>query len=232
MRIAVCDDDRMFLEKMEHQIRKVMEEVEVVSYQRAVDFLYDLQEGRDADLLFADVEMPDLNGMDLVKKAKEVSPYLLVVLVSDYTEYAVDGYELSVFRFIPKTQLEERLETVLADAVKEVNLQKDRYLVVEKRDSVEKIAVRDIAYMEKVGKNSVMHLRNGSTVSVRMAVSLMNEMIPSEDFVFVDRGLAVNLAYVQNLTDGIVILEDGTRIPVSRSRQKNLRERILRFWGE
>lgn len=70
---------------------------------RSSDFLlYDIQENNYFDLLLLDIEMPKINGMQIAKDVKKLCPETLVIFITSHSEYAIDSFELSVFRYIEK----------------------------------------------------------------------------------------------------------------------------------
>lgn len=118
IRIAVCDDEQNFIDQI-HTIllsgaKGISCAVHISTYAYSKALLYDVEEGIHFDLLFLDIEMPETDGMSLAAAVRSQLPLSLIVFITSHTQYAVKAYELSVFRYIPKSELEKYAVIVLA----------------------------------------------------------------------------------------------------------------------
>ncbi|ARE65094.1 hypothetical protein ADH76_19355 [Enterocloster clostridioformis] len=120
IRIAVCDDERCFTEQIDHIIanhaRDITPPPKTVLYTSSGQLLYDVEEGAHFDLLLLDIEMPEKDGMCLAASLRRLLPMALIIFITSHTQYAVKAYELSVFRYIPKSEMETCLPLALKDA--------------------------------------------------------------------------------------------------------------------
>lgn len=96
--------------------------------------------------------MPQVDGMKLAKKIREYLPEVLILFVTSYVKYAVDAYELSVFRYIPKSELEKRLDRAIVDAFQMIMLQAEKYYLIQTALKSEKIPLKSIVYAQKDGR--------------------------------------------------------------------------------
>ena len=110
IRIAVCDDEPCFTQQISHVItnhaRDISPSPETVLYTSSGQLLYDVEEGAHFDLLLLDIEMPEKDGMSLAASLRRHLPLSLIIFITSHTQYAVKAYELSVFRYIPKSEME------------------------------------------------------------------------------------------------------------------------------
>ena len=104
--IAICEDETSQLAVIEDKVRMYLKNnhilAELKAYGRSDLLKYDLQEGKYFDIILSDIEMPDTDGMKLAKEIRGCLPDAILIFVTAYLKYAVDAYELEVFRYIPK----------------------------------------------------------------------------------------------------------------------------------
>lgn len=237
IRIAVCDDECSFVEQI-HTIllsckQKSSSAMHISTYTSSGQLLYDVEEGAHFDLLFLDIEMPETDGMSLAAAIRRCLPLSLIVFITSHTKYAVKAFELSVFRYIPKSELEVCLPLALKDASQILGRSSTDTYVIESPRKVQKIAVDDIRYIYKNQKYAVIVLEQ-EKISVRKPLEqVLKELCGPERegrFRMVERGYIVNMSHVDKMEEHELFLDDGTVIPVSRRNQKEVRDGITAYW--
>lgn len=235
IRIAICDDDQEMLFQNERRIKQYLKEMnmlaEVMSYQSSEFLLYDMQENNFFDLLLLDIEMPGKSGMDIAREVKKMSSQTLIIFITSHSEYAIDSYELSVFRYIPKDNIDQKLYPAVKDAVLFIDLQKDKMFVISTPTRYEKIPYSNILYIQKDGKYSLFTTDKGET-QVRKSLTKVYEELDPQQFLYIDRGCLVNLLQIMCLDGMDIIMKNGVALPSSKKRLKELRKVINEFWGQ
>lgn len=237
IRIAVCDDEQNFVEQIHTILSSKAKElscaVQISVYTGSGDLLYDVEEGIHFDLLFLDIEMPETDGMSLAAAVRQHLPLSLIVFITSHTKYAVKAFELSVFRYIPKSELEACLPLALWDACRLLQKNSSETYVIESSRKVQKIAMDDILYIYKEQKYAVIVLA-GEEISVRKSLEqVLKELCSPPNgggFLMVERGYIVNLFHVDRMEEQKLYLDDGTVIPVSRRNQGTVRSAVVSYW--
>lgn len=234
--IAICDDDEKMVGILKNKVTTFLKNnnlaANIIIYNESRMLQYDIEEGKHFDLLLSDIEMPNIDGMSLAAYVKKHLPEVLIIFITAYLKYAVDAFELSVFRYIPKNSIDTRLLNALKDAINMINLQADKYYVIEMPSRIEKIPYQKILYIQREGKNAVFTLTDNSTVKVRKSLAQVFKEFKSEDFIFVDRGDIINLAHIISIKNGIVELKNGIRLPASQARLNQIKAKLSEFWGK
>lgn len=234
LRIAICDDENELLtqvkEAAQHFFRTHCVECKIDTYQSSENLQYDLMDGVCFDLLLLDIEMPGVDGMALAKIICEMLPAAKVIFITSHLEFAISAYELSVFRYIPKSEIKEKLERALEDFYNLYKLERNNFYKVEVKNRVQQIPYRDILYILKDGKYAVFHLQNQQQVSVRKTLAKVFEEIESDYYYFADRGCIINLANVIGMDEENIIMPDDQRIAISKSGVADFKSILLRFW--
>ncbi|MGF0094052.1 LytR/AlgR family response regulator transcription factor [Lachnospiraceae bacterium SGI.066] len=236
LHIAICDDDTEILSKVDELARVFFRthcvDCKIQAYQSSENLLYDLQDGINYDLLLLDIEMPGIDGMDLAKVIRDTMPAAKIIFITSHLEYAITAYEFSVFRYIPKNVIDEKLPLALEDYYKLYRLERNEFYMVEIKNHVEQLPYREILYILKEGKYAVFYLTGGKTQSVRKTLAQVFEEISKEYFYFADRGCIVNLANVVGIDDIGILFLDNQRITISKANIPELKTTMLHFWGK
>lgn len=236
LQIAVCDDDSSMIFVYEQTVRESLGRCgcvgKVASYRDGRNLLCDITEdGFYFDLLLLDIEMPGATGMELVEKIRPFLPDIKIIFVTSHIEYAIDAFELSIFRYVPKTELTARLPGAVDAALRLLALEDGRTYTIQTSSRLEKIPYRKILYIEKEGKNARLVTEDGEA-RVRKSLQQVWEELGAEEFIFTDRGCIVNLIHILQVKEGTAVLKNGMALPVSRSHLQSVKEEINRYWGE
>jgi DNA-binding LytR/AlgR family response regulator len=234
IRIAICDDEKDMVSQVEKQTRLYFRthciETELTCYQSGENLLYDLEDEVHYDLLLLDIEMPGINGMNLAETIQKKIPGAKIIFITSHLEYAITAYEFSVFRYIPKSRMEEKLFLAFKDYYKLYSLERSEFYTVKVKNHVKQISYRDIVYILKDGKYAVLHLVNRQTLSVRKSLSQIFEEMEKEYFYFADRGCIINLANVIGMEGTKVLLRNQETVQISQAGSGEFKKAMLRFW--
>lgn len=114
IKIAICDDEEKAVALHERIVKACLQSqgigYEITTYTQSRNLLYDItDDGFFYDLILLDIEMPGISGMEIPQQLKGFLPNVRIIFVTSHTEYAIDAFELSIFRYVPKNNLEVKL---------------------------------------------------------------------------------------------------------------------------
>lgn len=234
--IAICDDDESFRESVSNVVKNYITKSTVAVkqklYSRSIFLIDDLKSGLFYDIYILDIEMPQISGIDIAKVIRKYSAEVIIVFVTSHLQYALESFELRIFRYIPKAMLEESLPMALKAIFSELDCQDGKFYLLSNAKRSQKIFFKDIIYIYKDEKNSVFVLNN-QKIKVRASLFEVWNKLTSEDFVQIDRCYIVNIRYI-NTIDGVnreVYLNNKTKLEVSKNRIREIKETINKFWG-
>lgn len=235
LRIAVCDDDMSAVQShrliAEECLRQCGSAGEITVYTHSDNLLYDIVEDKFFfDLILLDIEMPGSNGMELAEKIKPCLPNVKIIFITSHIEYAIDAFELAIFRYVPKDDMGRRLPAAILDAVKLIELEDGKAYTIQTNSRLEKIPYKEIYYIERDGKNAGITTAGGIS-KVRKSLQQVYEELDPEEFIYIDRGCIVNMIHIMQVKEGMVVLKNDITLPVSRSHLQEVKERINTFWG-
>ncbi|MCX6326964.1 MAG: LytTR family DNA-binding domain-containing protein [Bacteroidia bacterium] len=184
---------------------------------KAIDVLKNIP----VDLMFVDINMPDLNGMDFVKTLENPPK---IVFVTAYSEYALEGFRVDAIDYLLKpigygdflksaNKARNYFENVLPQATKKGG---DReYLFVKSGYKMVRISLEDIIYIEGMREYVRIHLLNGKSLLPLISLRVLEEQLPSDKFMRVHRSYIVNLEKITTIDHSRIIFEGKVYIPVS-----------------
>ncbi len=206
-------------------------------FDNPVDALKYLQ-GNKTDVVFLDINMPELDGMSLGKIISKINEDIKIVFITAYREYAADAFEIKAFDYILKPYSDERIKEVLENITKEKENENSKDInrinkitgVLDNKIFV--ISLDDIYYIEVSEKDSLIYTKDVVYTS-KVKISKLEEILPKEKFYRTHRSYIVNLDKIVevepwfNSTYVLKIADLKFKVPVSRNKVKEFKELLI-----
>ena len=233
--IAVVDDEKQILEeakKILWDISDGYEDVRTDTFEKAEDFLNALSAYK-YQILISDIDMPEVNGIELCEKTREVCPGIYVVFLTAYVEYAIDSYRMDAYQYILKTEMYSRFPEVLGKLLALVSKSQKNYCYVGTDNQKQRVLYCDIICITK-GKRSkyVVYVMTNGELSERNSMEKILKKLDHNEFLMVERGCIVNLRHVVNIQENTLILSNKQTVDVSSRRVKHVKEGMSRYWRD
>lgn len=178
------------------------------------------------ELIFLDINMPSINGIDLYKK---ISYQPMVIFTTSYTEYAVESYTLNAVDYLLKPFSLARFQQAIDKAViahrHQQQYGQQQYLVLRADYSLIRIALPDILFIEGLDNYLKVHLPGQPPLVIRMTMKALQEKLPENEFIRVHRSYMVPLSKVETVRNKIITIA-GEEIPLGISHEKNFLSRF------
>lgn len=234
MRIAICDDDKQFVKTFKSAVVKICEFMKIES---VIDTFYngqDVVNNSDSyQLIFLDIDMPMINGIDVCKKINQNKrrsdmPYVVFVTCKDNLVF--DALKQYPYSFIRKSSLDNELR----DCIRTINEKLSRgsmyYVIREGRSNI-RINLNDVLYIEKV-KNYVNYHTDTQVYSERCSMDEKEKALADKGFVRCHAGFILNAKRIMSVEANKVILDNKTDIPVSRKYKDSLQSKYYDWMVE
>ena len=174
IKIAVCDDEPVMCECLEQMIASRLkqwdEAFRITCCTNAVQFFYG---PIDYDLIFLDIQMPNLNGVELAKQLREKGFEGVLIFVTVLKECMLDAFEVEAMDYLCKPADGQRLERALKRSLKRLRRKDERYLTIHTMNWCRNVKLKDIYYCEVVNRKIYVHLKDG--VGTMLSGSLLGE---------------------------------------------------------
>ena len=147
MRIAVCDDEEIFRADIQKHIDKLYSSLDVVvdSFSGGKNLIAAF-ETRPYDLVFLDIEMPEMDGITLAKKLRQLDEKTYIVFLTGHVEYALEGYEVNALRYLTKPVQDDKLKEVLRYVADKMASKRQLMIKVDGEEHL--LDISDILYLE------------------------------------------------------------------------------------
>ena len=235
MKILICDDDQLFLKKLENMILNYCKEaglsIHVVAVSKKEELLkidYSV-----FDIAFLDIDMGECSGLDVARAIRGCNQDTIVIFVTNYVEYAPESFEVDAFRYLLKQKLDEKLKIYLQEAI---DLHKEKHKVVSFHISgdVIDIPIEEILYAESEKRVITLYRNSDVEEPYRFYATMdaMEQKLEPMGFLRVQKSYLVNMAYIKNLQCGQVVLTDHTILKVSKQNYSEIKKKFLIWSGK
>ncbi|WP_352401148.1 LytTR family DNA-binding domain-containing protein [Anaerotignum sp.] len=227
MKIAVCDDDSQELARISTFVDtyRLNKRVGLIckTFQNATELLITFNRS-DYDILFLDILMPGLTGMEAAHEIRSFDKEVKIVFLTSSPEFAVESYEVKSYDYILKPVSKEKLYSLL-DAVIAEEQKPLEGLTVKTKSGLTRILFSNLAFIEVINKKLYFNLADGSVREVTSTLAeLEDKLLTLPEFVKVHRSYIVNLWQVGELRPKELITLAGKSVPISRLLSGKVRE--------
>ncbi|MCD8286294.1 MAG: LytTR family DNA-binding domain-containing protein [Clostridia bacterium] len=177
------------------------------------------------DVIFMDIEMPYMNGMEAAKKLREFDTSVLIVFITNLKQFALKGYEVEALDFLVKPVEYNSFKTMLGRVYKRTGSKGAEYLTVTNSRGTYRIRIADIYYLESVKHNIVIHTADGETQFFG-ALSDMETKLPKDGFARCNSCYLVNLAWVKKV-DSLDVYVGNDVLKMSRGKKDEFTLKLL-----
>ncbi len=226
LRVITIDDEPLALRQIESYIKKIPFLELVASCNSPLQAQQMLTKG-DVDLIFVDINMPDLNGIDLVRSLVRKP---MVIFTTAYSEYAIEGFRLDAVDYLLKpfsfaefsravAKAQSIKESSMRDSISgeelEIIVPRDREYISVKADyKVSLIKISDILFIESEGEYVRIHINDGRCVTTLYRLKNMEAALSSHPFMRVHRSYIVNLKCIKTYDKGRIYISDSEFVPI------------------
>lgn len=232
MRIAICDDcktDVLTLSELILSHPKIKEE-DVRLFYTGEKVLSSLKGGEVFDIIFLDVDMPGINGIELGMKIREITQDTYIVFATNYSEYAIDAYDCEAFHYLLKPLVPGKVKKVLDSLIRAYQKSHAEYSIKTKSGYVN-IPLINLYYVECFKKHLIFHMKD-KTIEVPGKLSDAYKFLTDYDFCQVHQGYIVNMRKIINMDKLGIYLDNEKIVPISQRKKAEVLARYAEYLGE
>lgn len=222
MKIAIVENERVWQQAIKEIVKKYNSNFKVDLYPSGDDFL-EVKQGY--DIVFMDIEMQGLNGLETCKEYEGIYPQSKIIIATSHLEMSRQGYLVNAFRFIDKTCLDE-INEALMSAIKIGNRNKKIRFQVENR--VVYIAYNKILYFESFNRKIYLHTIDDK-IELKRNLSDFIELLKKDGFYNIHRSYLVNMDHVKIFKNYEAVLVNTVKLPISHSKYGDFKEKCLEW---
>lgn len=229
MRIAVCDDEKVFRKELAGKL---------IDYSKLknVDFLIDeYSDGKELlsaslsyDIIFMDYQMKEYNGIDTASVLRKRTDNVTVIFISSFSEKVFDSFKVNTFRFLTKPVSADELEEALSSCIK--LLESQNYIILNdcQTDRKHRIDQKDIIYCEADDYYSKVRTENGLYKYCGTLSELEGEL-SLKCFYRTHRSYIVNFSYISKYTTSEIVLINGEKALLTKRKHNEFQKAYINF---
>lgn len=241
MRIFIAEDEPLAAAKLKLFLDKLGEGQDVTHFSDGLQLSAALNNSDEPkpDLLFMDIQMPNMTGLDVLKQLGEST--FPIILTTAFDQYALDGFNFGVTDYLLKPYTLERLKQALQKARRMMPATEDSVSATAPQTSIASISVRcegrnelvevaNIESLEALKDYTRLTLTDGRQLTTLGTLTSMEQQLPSETFIRVQRSYVVNLKRVQSYNMQSLRLVSGIEIPIGKTYREEVHSSLTQLF--
>lgn len=233
MKVALCDDQLSQIEILKPFVSEFFTakgtDIEIYEFSGGEAILGSEDE---FDIIFIDVELGDISGIEVIKKLKQRNSRAVIIIVTAYNEYLDEAMDLNVIRFLKKPVAGQKVFSALERALQDINEKQISFTA--KDNQIIRIKSKELIYAEARLKSVIIHTTSES-YTVREPLKAIRAVLTSTDFAVPHNSYVVNMNYICKFRREEIVLDVRDRkvsVRIANKKQPEFKRRFLAFIGE
>ncbi len=230
VRVAVCDDEKLFVDSTVTHIKNILiapGECVICSFFSGEELLREHQQNR-FDIIFLDIEMNGISGIDIARKIREKDDKTIIVFLTSHEEFAIEGYEVKAYRYIVKNE-PEYVYNKQIQATFEEYFQKHKVLKINDKHKMSCVYLKDICYVTVSNKTVVVHTLTEKYEYFGKLSDIEVELKNAPQFVKSHKSFIVNVEQIETIYKDYILMKNKKKVFLSRRNKKNLVDKYVLY---
>lgn len=233
MKIAICEDEEVERTLFASYVADWGENknipLQITCFSNPASLLTLVEKGGYFDLFILDIMMKPINGVELAKELRTFNQSASLLFVTATPQYMSMGYELEASHYLLKPVSKKQFHKGMDLAYKNYDPSTIPFIIQDHQQIIS-VETSNIMFIESFGHTSMIHTTN-DTYTMRASLKSIAKTLRPPLFLMPHRSYLVNLNYVQSIAGTNIILKNDTSIPISRAKNKEIRQQYLRFFS-
>ncbi len=230
MKVALCDDDLKILDDLSPKITAAFENIkcgiDLYKTDNPLELINHLN-SMPVDVLFLDIDMPKITGMDIAQNLLNSNIQTLLVFVTSHDALVYKSFKYHPFGFIRKAYFEQEISSIVSSAVDEIKKNNDTFSF-KTNDGFYIIKLTDILYFESESNYINVHTA-GQIHKFRGTLSSIEKELLPKGFIRTHKGFLVNQKHIYSIKSDDIVLSDREVLPIGRTNKENVKSLIMRY---
>ena len=229
---AICDDEPLMVRELTDRLAAYMSEQAMTDYSvSSFSTGRTLLDGGSFDVVFLDIQMEPPDGMETARLLRQRGDHTLLIFVTVLRECVFDSFQVEAFDYLLKPLDSPCFCQTMDRVIRALERRMAEDIVIQRGTGCEVVLLSDIVYCEVLSRKIYLHKHDGTVSDYYGKLENLERRVDGR-FFKCHRSYLVNLDYVRGCRDGQVLLPQGECIPVSRLRERELTQALLRYMKE
>ncbi len=243
LRAILVDDEAKALKSLQLKIQKLFPGIQIIAALQNPEEAVSIIEGQKPDLVFLDIEMPQLNGFDVLQRFHK--PDFEIIFVTAYSEYALEAIQYCAIGYVMKPIDNEELVSAVENAKKNILLKtalqknqtlienlkaqqtSDSKIIIPSQKGLDFVKINEIIRCEGSDGYTKIYIRNAREILSSYSIGKFVKMLGNKNFCLIHRSHLVNLKFVSGyLNEGYISMENGDTLPISKTNRQKFIEKM------
>lgn len=222
LQLAVCDDERVFRSDLRKILGTELElcgiDYHISEFTSGEELIAGLEKA-DCQILFLDIEMKGIDGVEAARRLRETKRQMEIVFVTSYADFVFQGYEVRALNYILKPYEPEKIAAVLHTALEALDIEAEKYYVIDQRGGSIRVPLSSVKYFSSDRRTVHAVTTEQEYTFYEKLSDLETELL--DTFVRIHNRYLVHLKYLEAVCQNTAVV-DGEELPVSRSCKSGL----------
>lgn len=232
IRVGVVEDDERYRHELLTHLARYSEEhgveMQTVQFTDGEDLVATYRP--DYDLLFLDIEMPRLDGLEAARRIRQVDPHAVIIFVTNMAQYAVKGYEVAALSYLIKPVSYFALAHEVTRSIEKLYRARDEPVVINVGGRLARLDVSDIVYVESIKHRITIHTLSGE-YAFSGTLKAVELELAERGFFRSNNCYLVNLRHVTQVEQSACTMVNGDSLQVSRPRKRAFLDALTDYVG-
>lgn len=230
MKIAICDDNLIFLQEMSAYLEQYAKEntcyLDPYIYTNPLELAAQVENGVRYDAIFLDVFMPGINGIQCAKDIRTHDSYVKIIFLTSSAEFAIESYSVKAYDYLLKPIQREKLFEVLNRLEREIHKTEKNIVIIKCKTGIVKVALSEVEYCEMLNRKIVIHMADSREYECNLK---MTELEAYGMFLRPHRSFLVNMNHIREFTSKNIVLDCGVEVPIPREKYARMKQEFMDY---
>ena len=226
--IAICDDEKYVCNTIQTMLSNFLSKNMEITIQQFSSGTELLQYNKTIDILFLDIQMDYINGMETARKLRNRKFKGFIIFITILKEMVFQSFEVQAYDYLLKPITEKQFDKTMERLFTSIQNANEANLLIQKGHESRIISFEDIVYCEIIDRKVYLHLSSSEILDFYDRIENLEKKLDN-NFFRCHRSFLINLKHLKSYKNGIAYMENGQEIPVSRLRSKTFSNVILQY---
>ena len=231
LNIIICDDNPESIEIMSRYIFRLGKEmgvgINITTFTDGDLLISSYRAG--TDILFLDIEMPLVDGLEAAKEIRTHDERVVIVFMSQFERYAIKGYYAGAWRYLLKPVNWEEFRKEMEIPVQKFLNEKDRFISVKNTSGLFSVPIEDIYYMEVNSRKNIDIHTQSEVFECYQPLSSFEVGLPQDHFYRCHNSFILNFDYIARIEDYFAVMRNNERVEISRRKKKEFLKKYMDY---
>lgn len=229
IQLAIVEDEDAYAEQLTQMVLRYEKEkdvrIHITRYTDGDEIAENYPGG--FDMILMDIQMRFMDGMTAAEKIRKVDKEVLIMFITNRTDYAIRGYQVDAIDYVLKPVTYPAFSQKMDRAMERLSRHEGFLVTIATSEGMMRLDVGEIYYVESEGHNLIYHTKRGN-LSMRERIQDAEEKLKDHGFFRTNKGCLVNLEHVEGVKDGCCLIQ-GEMLPISRARKNDFMQALTNF---